>query len=131
MKRLDRKTSKKVCRNLLGGDAWWPVNKKMARELGAEVAVACADLINVEKMLEDGGKLPKDDWFFQSIADVEDHTGLNRHSQNKAYAKLRVRKIIEQVNKGVPRRRWFKIDYEALLSYFEDREDGEDDTEES
>lgn len=116
--KLERKHAKQLCQDVLSTDAYWQVNKKLAIEFGAEVAIAMADLINVEKMLDRDGNLPKDDWFFQSIADIEKYTGLNRHSQEKALAKLRVQKFIEQMNRGQPRRRWFRIDYEALLKYF-------------
>lgn len=114
---------KAICQGILGDNGYWRVNKKLATQYGFEVAIALADLINVEDMLERDGKLPKDGWFFQSRDDVETHTGMNRNSQTKAYAKLRTLKFIEQINKGIPRRRWFKIDYESLTKFLLGEED--------
>ena len=127
---MDRKRSKQLNRTFLSGDGYWQVNKKVVKQLGANTAIAIADLLNVEKMFEESGKLPKDEWFFQSIEMVQKHTGLSRKEQETAYAKLRCRKFIEQINKGRPRRRWFRIDHEQMFEWFanlEDEKEAEDD----
>lgn len=115
---MERKKAKQINRAFLSGDGYWQVNKKVVKELGANTAIAIADLLNVEKLFEENGKLPKDEWFFQSIEQVEKYTGLTRYEQETAYRKLRTRKFIEQINKGVPRRRWFRIDHEQMFDWF-------------
>lgn len=122
---MNRKRLKEIGRTFVLGAAHWNINKKICVEFGPNVAVALSDLLNVENMLEEAGRLPKDDWFFQSIDDVTRHTGLSRREQETVYAKLRVHKFIEQINKGQPRRRWFRIDWEVLNKYLLGKDENE------
>ena len=93
---------------------------RSCRDFGPNAAVLFADLMNVEEMLENGGNLPKDDYFFQSIEDVIEYTGISRHFQVKGYGELRKKGFIDMVNKCKPRRRFFRIDYQCLFNYFAD-----------
>jgi len=83
---------------------------------GAKTALFLSQLLywkfnpKMAKKLED-----KEGWFYISIADMEDQTGLTKYEQEKSKSDLIDRKIIEITYKGLsPKTTHFKINIENL-----------------
>lgn len=53
-------------------------------------------------------------WFYQTIEKIGELTGIGRHKQDKIIKDLIELKILEQKNKGVPCKRYFKINYSMI-----------------
>lgn len=83
--------------------------KAIAKKLGHDASILLSVLMEVDSMMD-----YNDGWFFQTIETLENFSLLSRHKQEKALDKLTKAGIVLQENKGMPCKRYFKIDYEAL-----------------
>ena len=63
------------------------------------------------------GKL-ENGWFFSTIENVEYNTTLTAYQQREAIKNLVKMGLIECEKRGLPARRWFKINVEKLRSKF-------------
>ena len=85
------------------------MNKQIVKTLGIEPAFLLTILIEASDGLAD-----EEGWFYQTIEKIGELTGIGRHKQDKIIKDLIESKILEQKNKGVPCKRYFKINYEMI-----------------
>ena len=96
-------------KELLLSNNYWVLNKSVVSEFGVETAFILGVLAEAEKMLSD-----EDGWFFQTSETIEEITGLSNHKQTLCFKVLKEKGILEQKNKGVPMKRYFKINFENI-----------------
>lgn len=56
----------------------------------------------------------KKGWFWKSVKEWTDETGLTRHEQETARQKLRNLGVLEEMKRGVPCRSWFRVNAKVL-----------------
>ena len=56
----------------------------------------------------------RDGWFWKTAADWRRETGLSRREQDSARLRLRELGLLEEQRRGMPARRWFRLDLAAL-----------------
>lgn len=105
--------SRLITKQLLLNNNFWVLNKDMVQLLGLEGAFLLSNFAEAETLMAD-----KEGWFYQTSDTVEKITTLSRHKQDQAIKKLKDLGIIEQTNRGVPPKRYFKINYECLTNQF-------------
>lgn len=99
----------KTFKQLLMSSNYYILNKQIVKELGIESAFLLTILIEASDGLADN-----EGWFYQTIEKIGELTGLGRHKQDKIIKELIDLKILEQKNKGVPCKRYFKVNYEMI-----------------
>lgn len=105
--------------HLLTSNGFITVNKHLARMLGLDEAVIFGELCSKYDYREARGELDENGYFFCTVEDLEENTSLNDHKQRKAINSLVKIGLIEQVTKGLPRKRFFKINENAVLKIFD------------
>lgn len=96
-------------KQLLMSSNYYTLNKQVVKTLGIEPAFLLTILIEASDGLAD-----EEGWFYQTIEKIGELTGIGRHKQDKIIKDLIESKILEQKNKGVPCKRYFKINYEMI-----------------
>ena len=99
----------KTFKQLLMSSNYYTLNKQIVKELGIESASLLTILIEASDGLADN-----EGWFYQTIEKIGELTGLGRHKQDKIIKELIDLKILEQKNKGVPCKRYFKVNYQMI-----------------
>ena len=99
----------KTFKQLLMSSNYYTLNKQVVKTLGIEPAFLLTILIEASDGLADD-----EGWFYQTIEKIGELTGIGRHKQDKIIKDLIESKILEQKNKGVPCKRYFKINYEMI-----------------
>lgn len=103
--------------NLLASDNYIVVNKDLIKEFGINTALMLGELASEyqyyykNNMLENG-------MFFSTIENIEENTGLSKHQQKKALDELKSMGIIDVIVKGLPAKRYIKIDINVLENKF-------------
>ena len=99
----------KTFKQLLMSSNYYTLNKQVVKTLGIEPAFLLTILIEASDGLADD-----EGWFYQTIEKIGELTGIGRHKQDKIIKDLIESKILEQKNKGIPCKRYFKINYEII-----------------
>lgn len=99
----------KTFKQLLMSSNYYTLNKQIVKTLEIEPAFLLTILIEASDGLAD-----EEGWFYQTIEKIGELTGIGRHKQDKIIKDLIESKILEQKNKGVPCKRYFKINYEII-----------------
>lgn len=106
-------------KQLLMSSNYFILNKQLVKALGIETAFLLSALVEADDQLAD-----EEGWFYQTSKTIEDITGLSNYKQSLGIERLIELGVLEQVNKGIPMKRYFKISYEEiqklLLKKFED-----------
>ena len=92
---------------------FWVLNKRLVKELGIEPAFILSVFADADETLSD-----EEGWFYQTVDTIETLTTLNRYKQDLAIDILIEKGVLEKTHKGMPRKRYFRIDSEGLASLF-------------
>lgn len=98
-------------KQLLMSSNYFVLNKKLVKELGIETAFLLTSLSEADEMLAD-----EEGWFYQTVPQIEEMTGLTKYKQSVCIEQLISLGILLQENKGMPMKRYFKIDYDKVLN---------------
>lgn len=101
--------SQRLTKQLLLSSNYWVLNKEVVKLFGIETAFFLSNLAEAENLMSD-----KNGWFYQTTDTVEKITTLSRHKQNECIKRLEKANILEKNVRGMPARRFFRIDYKAL-----------------
>ena len=93
-----------MIKELLMSSSYWVLNKSVVKSLGIETAFFLTNLVEADKLLADD-----DGWFYQTIDTIEEITTLTRRKQESSIKILIERGILLQKNKGIPMKRYFKL----------------------
>lgn len=103
--------------DFLRSDGSIVINKKMAHKLGLNATIILAEVIALQKYWEKRGKLDKENMFFCTIEDMQEHTTLKKDTQSRAIKVLVELGLITTKQKSTPSKRYFKIHEEAITAY--------------
>jgi len=96
-------------RNVLGTTSFWIVNKAITRVVGINASLLLSELIT-----QDGYNQPIDGWITYSREEAIENLCLSRHEQRAAIKKLVASGMINEESRGMPKRGWYKINYEVV-----------------
>lgn len=93
------------------------VNKDLIKALGLEEAILIGELASESDYWEKQGKL-EEEFFFSTVENIEENTTLSEFKQRKALKNLKQLELIEIKKKGIPAKRYIKINEEKLFNLF-------------
>lgn len=99
---------------LMASSGYWVLNKKLVAMYGVETAFFLTSLAEAETYVTKG----KGGWFYQTIETVENLTGLTRYKQDKALKELVDDGVVETDVRGMPAKRYMKLNYKRLHDKF-------------
>ena len=94
---------------LLNPDNTVTVNRPLAHALGTTEAIIYSALIAKQAYYQHRGLLDEQGFFYSTINDLQESTGLTRYQQDRAIKDLAEFGLIECCKKGIPARRYFRI----------------------
>lgn len=103
--------------HLLSNDNFITVNKSIAAEVGLEAAIILGELASEFVYWQNIGGL-EEGYFYSTIENLEKKTFLSGHNQRQALAKLQEKGWIDIAKKGIPAKRYIRINEENLLMFF-------------
>lgn len=98
---------------LIASDGFITVNKELIKLVGLEEAIIFGELASEWDYWQKRNEI-YEGWFFSTIENIEDKTTLSEHKQRKAINKLKELKLIDVMIKGLPAKRYIKINTEAV-----------------
>ena len=101
--------SKQLVKHILTSESFWTLSKPLVYSLGLETAFLLINFTEAEAILSDD-----EGWFYQTQPTVESLTTLSRHKQDQCIKQLVDAGILEQENRGMPMKRYFRIDYNRV-----------------
>lgn len=103
--------------SLLANDNYIVVNKDLIKEFGINTALLLGELASEYKYYQKKDLL-EDGYFYSTIENVEENTGLSVYQQKKALDELKEKGFIDIAIKGLPAKRYIKLDCEILTNKF-------------
>ena len=102
---------KSLAKQLLMSSNFLALNKNVISKLGLETAALLSSFAEADQLSDSDG------WFYQTIETVEKHTTLSRFKQDKCIEQLQCIGVLLTDRRGIPAKRYFKIEYDKLVSY--------------
>lgn len=99
---------------LIANSNFIAVNKVLAKKIGLEESILMGELASEYTYWQNQGQL-QDGFFFSTIENIEENTTLNRYRQDKAMKTLKSLELVEVVLKGIPAKRFIKINEKKLI----------------
>ena len=99
---------------LLASDGFLVVNKTLIAKLGLYEAIILAELISEYNYWESKQQL-EDGYFYSTLENIERNTHITLHHQRIAFKHLEELQIISKVKKGLPAKRYLKINEEKVV----------------
>ena len=101
-------------KELMTSSSFYTLNKALVKKFDFNTAGLLSTLSEAETLCAD-----EYGWFFQTTETIEKLTGMKRKVQTTCLNKLISSGVLLQENKGMPMKRYFKIDYMALHNLLE------------
>jgi hypothetical protein len=100
---------------LLSSSAYLIVNKDLSHKVGLQAAALLADLITKQLYFEaEHGTV---DYFFNTVENIQKDTTLSAYQQRAAVAILKRYKLIDTKRKGIPAKKYFKVNAEQVMQF--------------
>lgn len=99
--------------SLLASDNYIVINRDLLKKYGINVTLMLCELASEYNYFDKSGMLD-DEMFFSTIDNIYEKTGLSKYQQTEALKVLDNIGIVKSVVKGIPAKRYFKIDVEEL-----------------
>lgn len=96
------------------------VNKELIKILGLEEAILIGELASECDYWERQDKL-ENGYFYSTLENVEENTTLTAFKQRKALNKLKELKLVEVSLRGIPAKRYVKINEEQVIKLFNNK----------
>ena len=114
-----------MIKNILSQNAFWMVNKQIAKNVGIEATILLTELIDKfdyyskkGEVVDIGGK----DYFYATSPKLEDATTLTYKKQVKALAKLEKANYICIKLMGLPAKKHFTLNEEVIVKALKDKD---------
>ena len=112
--REERKETKNMnILSILASDNYIVINRDLLKKYGINVTLMLCELASEYNYFDKSGKL-EDGMFYSTIDNISERTGLSKYQQAEALKALDEDGIVKSVIKGMPAKRYFKIDVEEL-----------------
>lgn len=102
---------------LISSSSFLVLNKNLIKILGLEETVLFSELCSEYDYWTKNNGL-ENGFFYSTIGNIEEKTTLSAHKQRNAINKLKELNIIEIQIKGVPAKRYIKINEEQVIKIF-------------
>lgn len=102
--------------NLLANDNYIIVNKSLIHSLGLHEAIILGELASEYNYYKKAGALDSEGYFYSTVENVKENTGLNKNIQLSAIKNLKTRNLLDCKVKGIPAKRYIKFNYQLLAS---------------
>ena len=99
----------KTLKQLLMSSSYFVLNKQIVKAIGIEAGFLLTTLIEASD-----GLANDEGWFYKTAPSLEEETGLSNHKQSKIIEELTKLGILEQENKGMPMKRYFRINFNKI-----------------
>jgi len=99
---------------LLSSSSFITLNKNVIKAVGLEESLLLGELCSEYDYWIKREEL-QDGYFFSTVENIEENTTLNDYKQRKALKTLQQLKIVDVKVKGLPAKRYFKINEEQLI----------------
>lgn len=99
--------------SLLASDNYIVINRDLLKKYGINVTLMLCELASEYNYFDKSGML-EDGMFYSTIDNINERTGLSKYQQSEALKVLDKIGIVKSVVKGIPAKRYFKIDVEEL-----------------
>ena len=99
----------RTLKQLLMSSSYFVLNKQIVKAIGIEAGFLLITLIEASD-----GLANEDGWFYKTSPSLEEETGLSNHKQSKIIEELTKLGILEQENKGMPMKRYFRINFNKI-----------------
>ncbi|WP_335978640.1 conserved phage C-terminal domain-containing protein [Fusobacterium polymorphum] len=99
----------RTLKQLLMSSNYYVLNKQIIKTLGIESTFLLTALIEASDGLSD-----EKGWFYKTAPSLEEETGLSKHKQSNIIDELIRLEILEQENKGMPMKRFFRINFKKI-----------------
>ena len=106
--------------SILSTDNFITVNRTLIKELGLEEAVIIGELASEHLYWESRDEL-QEGFFYSTIENVADRTGLTAYQQRTALNNLESAGLVEVRKMGMPAKRYIRINEAELLKVFNDK----------
>lgn len=100
--------------SLLSNTGYILANKNVAKRFGLDCAVLLGELASEYVYYKKEGKLIDDGWFFSTVENIKENTTLSEEKQRKAIKIFEETGVLECKRKGLPAKRYIKINEEVL-----------------
>ena len=104
--------------SLLASDNYIVVNKDIIKTYGINTALLIGEIASEYNYYLKNNLLDEDGMFYSTIENIEENTGLSRHQQKTSLEELKELEIIDIVIKGMPAKRYIKLNIENLTNKF-------------
>ena len=112
--REERKETKNMnILSILASDNYIVINRDLLKKYGINVTLMLCELASEYNYFDKNGKL-ENGMFYSTIDNISERTGLSKYQQAEALKALDEDGIVKSVIKGMPAKRYFKIDVEEL-----------------
>ena len=96
------------------------VNKDLIKELGLEEAILLGELASEYDYWNNKNEI-EDDYFYSTIENIEEKTTLTAYKQRKCLENLKNKGIIDIQIRGIPAKRYIKINEEKVIEIFNNK----------
>ena len=101
--------------SLISSRGFIAVNKRIAQMYGLDESIMLGELASEYEYWEARGEV-ENGYFYSTVENVRENTTLAEKKQRNAIKTLKAAGIVDVVVKGIPPKRYFKIDESALLA---------------
>ena len=108
--------------HLIASDSFITVNKALIKSVGLEAAVIVGELASEHNYWQQNNGITEEGYFFSTIENIEDKTSLSEHKQRQALKKLEELGVVSVKVKGLPAKRYVKLNPEQLMELFQNKE---------
>ena len=98
-------------KKLLGKQAYWTINKDLARKIGLEQTLVLQHLIDLTESAF------KRDEIFQPISEMKDELGISEFSVKKSIKELQDKNFINVVRKGIPFKNYYSVNESEIMKF--------------
>jgi hypothetical protein len=106
---------RQICYNTLSADAYWQVNKSIAKMFDNDTAILLADLLSKERYFYEKDELTVGGYFFNTGANIEEDTNITVKKQRIIIETIEKAGLISTILMGIPAKKHFKINHQAII----------------
>lgn len=104
--------------DLMSGDAFLVVNKKVLAAYGPSLTIFLSHLIDQFKYYHMNNQLQSDGSFFLRHQDIQNKTGMTEYTLRKSKNELRDKGLITTIMKGVPQKEFYFLHLDKLVQEY-------------
>lgn len=105
--------------SLLAADNFITVNRSLIKMVGLDAAVILGEFASEANYWKERGEMQDDGFFFSTVENIEEKTSLTKYLQSTAIEKLKAAGFVEVQKRGMPAKRFIKINEDEIIKAFD------------